>query len=701
MRAIEPVAAGSVDRDGVAIAYEVFGSGARTIVFAPIDPVTTGRAWKAQVAYLARHARVVVIDPRGNGKSGRPTDPKAYADREFCADTLAVMDELTIDRAVLVGICSAVWPAVLLAVDHPERVVGLIAIAPWIPYLTPPHPHRAAHDFDAVLEHYEGWAKENRHYRLSDYRGYLEFFFDAVLTEPHSSKQWEDMVGWGLDSTPEIQNACDDGPISVEDAASSRAVLEQVDCPVLVIHGDEDACQPPQRAVIMAEVTGAELLTLVGAGHVLIGREPVAVNLAVRGFLDRVWPVPSTHRWSVPVRRERAVLYLSSPIGLGHSRRDLAIVGELRRQRPEVRVDWLAQAPLTDWLTRRGESVHPASRWLASEVAHIDSVAGEHDLHAFQAIREMDEILVANFMVFRDVVDSEHYDLWVGDEAWELDHFLYENPELKRSAYAWLTDFVGWLPMPDDTPRTAHLTADYNAEMLEHVARLPRIRDRAIFVGDEEDVVGGTFGPDLPSIRDWTRSHYSFAGYVTGFAADEIADREALRAEFGFGPEPVCVVAVGGSGVGRHLLTRAVEAFPLAAERCAGLRMVVVTGPRIDPASLPTVPGVEVHGWLPDLHRRLAAADVALVQGGLTTTMELTAAGRPFVYVPLRNHFEQNIHVRHRLERHGAGRCVEWPDATPERLAKELTTLIGSPTDYRPVDRDGAQRTASLLAELI
>jgi UDP-N-acetylglucosamine:LPS N-acetylglucosamine transferase len=89
------------------------------------------------------------------------------------------------------------------------------------------------------------------------------------------------------------------------------------------------------------------------------------------------------------------------------------------------------------------------------------------------------------------------------------------------------------------------------------------------------------------------------------------------------------------------------------------------------------------------------------VQGGLTTTMELTAAGRPFVYVPLRNHFEQNIHVRHRLERHGAGRCVEWPDATAERLAKELTTLIGSPTDYRPVDRDGAQRTASLLAELI
>jgi pimeloyl-ACP methyl ester carboxylesterase len=686
----------------VPIAYEVFGTGDRTVVAVPTDPITTGRSWKAQVPYLARHARVVVIDPRGNGKSGRPTGAAAYRDGEYVDDVLAVMDELAIDSAVMLALCSGVWTAVLLAVEHPERVRGLVAIAPWIPYLTPPHEYRVIHDYEAVLENYEGWAKENRHYKQREYRGYLEFFFDALLTEPHSSKQWEDMVGFGLESTAEILVAADDAPLCVDDAAGARAMLERLSCPVLVIHGDEDACQPPQRAVIMAEVTGGELLTLVGAGHLPPAREPVAVNIATRRFLDRVWPPERpVRRWTVPARRERAVLYLSSPIGLGHSRRDLAIVGELRRLRPDVRVDWLAQAPLTDWLERRGENVHPASRWLASEVAHIDSVAGEHDLHAFQAIREMDEILVANFMVFRDVVDSEHYDLWVGDEAWELDHFLYENPELKRSAYAWLTDFVGWLPMPEDAPRTADLTADYNAEMLEHVARLPRIRDRAIFVGDEEDVVDGTFGPDLPSIRDWTREHYSFAGYVTGFPPDEVADREALRAQFRLGPEPVCVVAVGGSGVGRHLLGRALEAFPLAAERCAGLRMVVVTGPRIDPGSLPTVPGVDVHGWVPDLHRLLAAADVALVQGGLTTTMELTAAGRPFVYVPLRNHFEQNIHVRHRLERHGAGRCVEWPHATPERLAKELTTMIGTPTDYRPVGSDGAQRTASLLAELI
>jgi len=61
----------------------------------------------------------------------------------------------------------------------------------------------------------------------------------------------------------------------------------------------------------------------------------------------------------------------------------------------------------------------------------------------------MDEILLANFMVFHDVAAAEPYDLWIGDEAWDLDYHLHENPELKTAAFVWLTDFVGYLPMPD------------------------------------------------------------------------------------------------------------------------------------------------------------------------------------------------------------------------------------------------------------
>jgi predicted glycosyltransferase len=314
----------------------------------------------------------------------------------------------------------------------------------------------------------------------------------------------------------------------------------------------------------------------------------------------------------------------------------------------------------------------------------------------------MDEILLNNFMVFHDIVRDDQYDLWIGDEAWELDYYLHENPEEKRAAYVWLTDFVGWLPMPDGGDREAFVTADYNAEMIEHIARYGRIRDRAVFVGNEDDIVPNAFGPDLPLIRDWTREHFDFAGYVTGFDPAAFADREALRAELGYAPdEQVCIVTVGGSGVGGHLLRRVIDAFPEAKRRVPALRMVVVAGPRIDPASLPAHEGLEIRSYVHELYRHLAACDLAVVQGGLTTTMELTANRRPFLYFPLRHHFEQNFHVRHRLARYAAGRCMDFETATPEVVAAAIAEEIGREVSYRPVETDGAALAAARIAELL
>jgi predicted glycosyltransferase len=314
----------------------------------------------------------------------------------------------------------------------------------------------------------------------------------------------------------------------------------------------------------------------------------------------------------------------------------------------------------------------------------------------------MDEILLANFMVFHDLVREERYDLWIGDEAWELDYYLHENPEQKRAAYAWLTDFVGWLPMQDGGDREAFLTADYNAEMIEHIARFPRVRDRAIFVGNPEDVVPEPFGPELPPIRAWTEEHYDFAGYITGFDPADFAARESLRADLGYTPgEQVCIVTVGGSGVGGDLLRRVIAAFPDAKARVPGLRMIVVAGPRIDPASLPSHPGLEVRTYVHELYRHLAACDLAVVQGGLTTGMELTANGRPFLYFPLRHHFEQNFHVCHRLDRYGAGRRMDFDESTPEVIAAAIAGEIGRDVSYRPVETDGAARAAAMLAELL
>ena len=505
MRARYPDVEGFVERDGIKVGYEVYGSGPATVVLTPVDLIVHSRAWKAQIPYLSRFYRVVAIDARGNGRSDRPHDAAALTDLELVADTLAVMDEVGVDRAVLGGLCSSNWIASVLAAEHPDRVAGIFALSGGLPYLTPPLPHRVDTSRMDPLDTDEGWAKDNVHYWRRDWRGFVEFFFDQLLPEPHSTKQWEDCVGWALEVDLESMIAAEYSPLCVPDQAGAEALLGRIECPVLAVHGSADMCQPQDRSERFAELTGGRFIVLEGAGHLPQAREPVLVNRlfrAVRRRRDALTASRCAGRG--PMDRPRKVLIVSSPIGLGHTRRDLAIAEELQALRPGIQVDWLAQPPVSDVAAARGQSVHPASAFLASEVDHIESESAEHDLHAFQAIRKMDEILVNNFMVFDELVRNEHYDAWVADEGWDVDYFLHENPELKSSAYVWLTDFVGWLPMPDGGEPERRLTSDYNAEMVEHVARFPRLRDRALFVGDPDDCVPDGLGDGLPSVRAWT-----------------------------------------------------------------------------------------------------------------------------------------------------------------------------------------------------
>jgi pimeloyl-ACP methyl ester carboxylesterase len=195
MRAKYPNIEGFIERDGVKVAYEVFGAGQPALVFAPTDPLVHSRAWKAQVPYLAQAFQVLTIDPRGNGKSDRPRSAAAYADTEFVADTIAIMDAAGIDQADLIGHCTGAWTALMTASLHPGRVLGVVGVAAWIPFLTPPNPARIVHDFDQMHDTDEARAKENRHYWLRDWRGYAEFFFGELLPEAHSTKQHEDCVG--------------------------------------------------------------------------------------------------------------------------------------------------------------------------------------------------------------------------------------------------------------------------------------------------------------------------------------------------------------------------------------------------------------------------------------------------------------------------------------------------------------------------
>jgi pimeloyl-ACP methyl ester carboxylesterase/predicted glycosyltransferase len=697
-RARYPDEEGFVERDGVRSFYEVYGDGEPTVLLMPTWSIVHSRHWKMQVPYLARHCRVLTFDGRGNGRSDRPSEPDAYREEEFAADAIAVMDATATDRAVVVSLSRGAERSLQLAANHPERVDRMVFIAPALP-LPPATPRlQAMREFDEPRDDYTGWGKWNRHYWVEHYEDFLEFFFSQCFTEPHSTKQREDTVGWGLETDAETLVATQLAP-RLLDEESVRALVSRIDCPILVIHGSDDAIRPWASGARLAELASGALTILEGSGHMPHARDPVKVNLLLRDFIG---PEPPPRNWVRGKSRRRRALYISSPIGLGHAQRDVAIADELRKLHPDLEIDWLAQHPVTAVLEAHGERIHPASAFLANESHHIESESAEHDLHCFQAIRRMDEILLSNFMVFHDLVREEQYDLWIGDEAWELDYYLHENPEQKRTPYVWLTDFVGWLPMPDGGEHEAFLTGDYNEEMIEHIARFPRVRDQAVFVGNREDIVPERFASHLPWIREWTEAHYSFAGYVTGFDPAEFADREALRAELGYREdEQVCIVTVGGSGVGGDLLRRVIAAFPEAKERVPALRMVIVAGPRIDPETLPVHEGLEVRTYVHELYRHLAACDLAVVQGGLTTSMELTANRRPFLYFPLRHHFEQNFHVRHRIDRYGAGRCMDFERETPETIAAAIAETIGREVDYRPVESDGAARAAALIAPLL
>ena len=272
--------------DGVRLAYDVYGSGDPTIVLLPSTPIVHARQWKAQIHFLSRHYRVVAFDGRGNGRSDRPTAPAEYVDKRITDDIVTVLDATDTGRAVLVGLCAdGVWRSILLAMSQPERVEGIVAFAVGVPRLSPPHPDRVDVRFEDVLPIYDGWAKVNRHYWQRDYPGFARWFFEAITSEPHSTKAIEDAVGWALDGSVDAMLGDADADFDLDQGAI-EAICQEVTCPMLLVHGTEDHCQPLARAERLSELTGAPLVVVDGADHMIPGRHPVLANLLIRDFVE-------------------------------------------------------------------------------------------------------------------------------------------------------------------------------------------------------------------------------------------------------------------------------------------------------------------------------------------------------------------------------------------------------------------------------
>jgi len=674
---IAPARDGFVERGGVRSWYAQYGESGPWLVFAPVFQIANAYLLRGVVPWLAQHYRVVVGDLRGNGRSDRPTSREHYTFDHYFADFVAILDRLEVDRAAVVGISAATMTALRFAADHPERVSHLVIAGGFAERLM---------DSTAKAKH----VRDELERMTGDWPSYLDEFFGRMcFSEPHSTKPYEDGVRNG---------ASTHGPVVAMGMAGwfgndLREHAMKVRCPTLVIHGDEDGRVPHASGQQIAElISGARLLTIGAGGHLMMARDPVAFSRVVRDFVG-VRPPRST--WVRAMARKRRALFVSSAIGLGHVQRDLAIAREMRKLESDLEIDWFTVHPASAYLEREGERLHPITARLANESRHFEARAGEHDLQAFFALRTMDEVMARNFLIFVELLEQEHYDLVIGDEAWEVDYHYHENPELKRQPFVFLTDFVGCLPMEEGNEREAFLCADRNADDIEHVARYPWIRDRSIFVGNSEDVPDLPFGPGLPQIREWTKRNFAFTGYALPFDPVQLADTDALRSRHDYrSDEKLVIAAVGGTAVGQPLLRRIADAFPLMKRQVPELRMVLVAGPRVPRSALPEHAGLEVRPYVHNLFEHLACSDLALVQGGLSTCMELVATQRRFLSFPLERHFEQCIHVTHRLHNYGADCAVRFHEVTTEALAERALAAMHSPVAYRPVETDGAARAA-------
>jgi len=398
----------------------------------------------------------------------------------------------------------------------------------------------------------------------------------------------------------------------------------------------------------------------------------------------------------------KKVLYISGSVGLGHVSRDMAIAAELRQLNPNLEISWLAASPASEVIMNAGERLLPESAEWANESDPLEA-AGKSGFHLnlISYLLKSRKSWSHNVDIFKKVTTSLAFDLVVGDETYEINVALKEDPGLKKFSYAIIYDFIG-LDSMSRNPLEKLGVYVWNRIWAKGYRNPAGYVDATLFVGESEDIPDRSMGAFLPNRREWARHRgVKYLGYIFPFTPAAYADRAKVRASLSYGPEPLVVCAVGGTSVGKELLQLCGQAYPIARTSVPNLRMVLVCGPRLDPSSLSVPDGVEVKGYVPRLYEHLAACDLAVVQGGGTTTLELTALLRQFIYFPLEGHCEQQVTVAGRLARHGAGTKLMYSQTTPEILAEKIISHIGKEATWPPIRTDGAERAAKLINQML
>ena len=205
----------------------------------------------------------------------------------------------------------------------------------------------------------------------------------------------------------------------------------------------------------------------------------------------------------------------------------------------------------------------------------------------------------------------------------------------------------------------------------------------------------------LPNRRKIAEKFVDFVGYIVPEDIEKYRDKLVARQFLGYEAEPLIVCSIGGTAAGKGLLDLCIKAYPLIKSRIPNVRMILVCGPRLSTEAIKAPQGVDVLGYVPNLYRHMGAADLCIVSGGGTITLELTALEKPFLYFPLEQHFEQEVSVANRCQRHGAGIKMICSMTTPELLAEAVFSNIDKQVDYAKIPIDGSKETAKRINELL
>jgi UDP:flavonoid glycosyltransferase YjiC (YdhE family) len=398
----------------------------------------------------------------------------------------------------------------------------------------------------------------------------------------------------------------------------------------------------------------------------------------------------------------RRLLFISDSFGLGHIVRDLQIADELRRQIPATRISWLAGEPARTFLIERGEEAHPAiNRW-ADETDILEQISNGTTYHAnvMSFLVKCRKAWKNNVEVFEAIMNTEEYDLVVGDETYELTLALSKRIRITPT-FVMMFDFIG-VDVVSNNPLDRLIAYKWNYEWAKINRTVPRKVLTSIFIGEMEDVPDKSFGFLLPNRRESVKNRNgNFVGYIVQFNPKDYANKQEIRKKLGLGNEPLIVCSVGGTSIGLPLLELCCRTFPLIKGKIPSATMVLFPGPRISREHFSPTEGITVKEHLSNLYEYFAACDLAIVQAGSSTTLELVALNKPFVYFPIEGHFEQQVHVAARLERLHAGVKMQFSQTTPAMLAEQAVSQIGSNVNYPPIRLDGAKNTVNVLRHLM